>query len=81
MAYTIESSTICSIKAVTENGDSLVMSGVTTERKGYYKVHEMNGRHNTNSWYSQYHIKNSVSTMNTELVKVLRFDPLYITVK
>jgi hypothetical protein len=25
MAYTIESSTICSVKAVTENGDSLVM--------------------------------------------------------
>lgn len=47
MAYTIESSTVCSVKAVTENGDSLVMSGVTTERKGYYKVHEMNGRHNT----------------------------------
>lgn len=34
------------------------------------------GTDNTNSWYSQYHIKNSVSTMNTELVKVLRFDPI-----
>ena len=33
------------------------------------------GTNNTNSWYSQYHIKNSASTMNTELVKVLRFDP------
>ena len=33
------------------------------------------GTDNTNSWYSQYHIKNSASTMNTELVEVLRFDP------
>ena len=39
------------------------------------------GTNNTNSWYSQYHIKNSASTMNTELVKVLRFDPFIYNCK
>ena len=47
MAYITESNMICSVGATTDDGDRVVMMGVVAKKAGYYKVHEMNGRHNT----------------------------------
>lgn len=46
MAYTIESSMLCSVGATLDDGNRMQLSAIVSDKKGFYKVHEMNGRHN-----------------------------------
>lgn len=46
MAYTIESSMLCSVGATLDDGNRMQLSAIVSDKKGFYKIHEMNGRHN-----------------------------------
>ena len=46
MAYITESSMLCSVGATLDDGNRMQLSAIVSDKKGFYKVHEMNGRHN-----------------------------------
>ena len=46
MAYTIESSMLCSVGATLDDGNRMQLSAIVSDKKSFCKVHEMNGRHN-----------------------------------